>query len=694
MERLSSSSLSYSASKNDQTSIYSSKASRIFRERYVFHFEPFNRKGLFATNISLFRIFAEELDTNETFIPFAEKEEGMNFGTLYRTNESSAKWLGKIAPPPTSVSISSEKVLKEINFGAVKEMLGYNLYLEFGRNFFRLPKTLLANLPIKDSFTQNKVGNIYYGLERCLRIMTEYLQDFTPFAQVTTWDHQENRAIPCLKYIEEYRRFPTTVLFQGKSVPLHGMIELITVMHVLCDSDGLGGSGKNAGIIWERGESNNVIAARATKIDPGEVFSFDMYPLHETSKDVFLAATNGNLFIEWDAISRDPEAKQRFIGALIHCLKYKDDDAMLDFIFYRRFKRDSNAQEIDLSEAQTLVDKLKQRLEHLSVIYKENIKECMIFNPEELFETAVRRALVHVYKTNPMIVMIDLLREKISLSPIQSSILTYLCVMQIIGKPIMLLMILVFLQRSGIIEFEYFGKTYYALLALWMIYKREVYFSPLARSELEAANEFVSYATSDQLDGVIRLLGLNLFWTDVFTRQMVAERLLVLPALFKHGILKKPYPCHPDANLSLRTLCKITEIARPEQIAKVIKIILIYRNKNYTETRDLVNSLLNKVSPADYLSCFSFPDWKKYIPIFFSHVLLAQFSVHFKRTKYDEYCLSLEKANYPFEKQYLSEEQYHLMQNQFKNMKKDNKFTIPFEDADIEIIDLKKILQL
>ncbi|MGZ3633199.1 MAG: hypothetical protein ACXWM7_02570, partial [Parachlamydiaceae bacterium] len=239
-------------------------------------------------NQQIFRIYKGKHDRLDRYVPSGAKGGGCALGTVYnkisfKTNQPKGAWLGKVGAPkgllrhdPDTYRTRTEK---EINFDTIREKLAYDLYQEFGRGYFQVPKTRLSRQPLVDSFKPTTLPSGMFrivcrnALTNTLRIMSRFVEGYLDFkhARVPDYDGQPTSFI---EFIEKWHRPPEQLLTEeGQAVPLFGLMETIAVGRILADTDLLGGTGDNAGFIWIK-EGGEIVGAQTVKIDPGCAFCF------------------------------------------------------------------------------------------------------------------------------------------------------------------------------------------------------------------------------------------------------------------------------------------------------------------------------------------------------------------------------------------------------------------------------------
>ncbi|MGZ3798153.1 MAG: hypothetical protein ACXVB1_17405, partial [Pseudobdellovibrionaceae bacterium] len=244
-------------------------------------------QGICAYNQQIFRIYKGKHDRLYEYVPYAKKSGGSALGTIYnrissKTNQSKT-WLGKVGNPKGLLRNNPDtyrtRTEKEINLDGIREKLAYDLYQEFGRGYFQVPKTRLSRQPLVDSFKPTSLPSGMFhivcrnDLTNTLRIMSRFVKDYLDFKHARVPDH-DGQPTSFIGFIEKWHRPPLELLTdEGKAVPLFGLMETIAVGRILADTDLLGGTGDNAGFIWIK-EGDEIVGAQTVKIDPGCAFCF------------------------------------------------------------------------------------------------------------------------------------------------------------------------------------------------------------------------------------------------------------------------------------------------------------------------------------------------------------------------------------------------------------------------------------
>ena len=177
----------------------------------------------------------------------AAKVGGSAFGTIFTKADSTKRWIGKIGDTRDLVE-QYNYTFEDINIDVIFEKLASDLYEEFGRGFFKLPKTHLSQEPLINQFGPTKprwpIGEdpLYNFIQRncdksSLRIMSKFISDYHNFEDALTPD-LNGTPITCLEFIKKHHRPPETLLTPtGQTVPLYGLMEIVSVGRVLADTE-------------------------------------------------------------------------------------------------------------------------------------------------------------------------------------------------------------------------------------------------------------------------------------------------------------------------------------------------------------------------------------------------------------------------------------------------------------------------
>jgi len=157
---------------------------------------------------------------------------------------------------------------------ATLEKIGADLYAYLSEELFFVPKTRLAELPIKNKFTElHDLTGVLFNeinagrntpIHEGVYVMSKKVKNYRNLAELNDFMTSLENG----KLLEE-------VMIEGKTVPLKGLMEVLAASRLLADTDVLGGSGKNVGFVIERTPKGEAIAIRIVKVDPGYAFNFD-----------------------------------------------------------------------------------------------------------------------------------------------------------------------------------------------------------------------------------------------------------------------------------------------------------------------------------------------------------------------------------------------------------------------------------
>lgn len=353
-----------------QTDISSSllNSYRLFINPY-----PLTKFGIQESNRQIHQIYTDKYGKVLVYEPYKKKEEGSTFGTIFVKKDSSKQWIGKIGESRSLIQ-KHETTLEEINIDAIFEKLATDFYWEFGRGFFKLPKTRLSEQPLVNQFGPDKprwplLDCMYTFIEKnkdktCLRVMSKFIEKYHNFKDARTCDRDGE--ISFIEFIKKWHCPPENLLTPEKIiVPLAGFMEMIAVGRVLADTDLLGGSLDNAGFVWEVGDSGTIIGAHTVKIDPGRAFNFSCKEEDTTPstlnwvwntkknlngpqltdlKNIQTAQNNKSLVLYWDKLT--PKQQDLFLCTLFNSSRYTQAPDILDYLFYREGGFCQNGQDL------------------------------------------------------------------------------------------------------------------------------------------------------------------------------------------------------------------------------------------------------------------------------------------------------------------------------------------------------------
>ncbi len=227
-----------------------------------------------------------------------------------------------------------------------------------------------------------------------LRIMSRFVEDYHDLQQGFTLD-PSGTSVSFMEFIEKWHHPPTDLLTpSGKLVPLYGLIEMIAVGRVLADTDILGGNGMNGGFVWVK-NGEEIIAARAVKIDPGCAFNFTHDPNESRPspnwvintrdqlcegrmlnhiKDLQVAQNNHKVTLYWSDLTDNQ--KDAFLSTLYHISYDLENEKILNDLFYRggKFYKDELT-EFPEEIAKTFQHDMREWLCLQLDIYAEDIEQ-------------------------------------------------------------------------------------------------------------------------------------------------------------------------------------------------------------------------------------------------------------------------------------------------------------------------------
>jgi len=285
-----------------------------------------------------------------------QQGKGCNISSWYEI--FGERWFGKvninISPLSNALGSRGRRVTKrELNFAAVMEKIAFDCFSFLSFGTYLVPDSFLHEQPIMDEMNSRHplarefVSNNVYS---CLRVFSKSLPGFRDFSEVKVEYLQ--RRMNLIDFIETTHSIPRTVLDESNQpVQLIGLIELLVVARLLADIDSIGGSGTNAGIVYERNAKGEKIA-RVVKIDPGLSFSFipnvnscmnilfQMKSEGATEKCGFyststqIATQYRSLDIHWDYLS-DPQ-KITYFKHMKKCYQHCANVDVMSFLFFRQ----------------------------------------------------------------------------------------------------------------------------------------------------------------------------------------------------------------------------------------------------------------------------------------------------------------------------------------------------------------------
>ena len=375
--------------------------------------EPITKKGIQEQNPQLTRIYTGRQSTELQYTTVAEKTTGCALGAIYEKQHHDPanpkpcrRWIGKVGEPggllrndPNSVRTRTKK---ELNIDAMREKLASDLFEELGREIFTIPKTRLSQQSILTTYTNGHFMAHHWhgqGIHNTLQIMSRFVENYKDFEKAKTLD-EAGHEIKFLEFIERYHRPPDEIIDQhGELVPLRGFMGLLAVGRILADTDLIGGSGKNAGFIFET-ESGHPIA-RSVKIDPGYAFQVEQNMpgynwiinthkklggiMLDNIKDLQIANGNQDVTIKWDSLTHNQ--KDDFLAALFNCSRYLRSEEVLHFLFYRdgRFRR-SDIERMPEEVAQKKMDEMINWMRLQLDIYHDDLTIFRIRCPHQILK--------------------------------------------------------------------------------------------------------------------------------------------------------------------------------------------------------------------------------------------------------------------------------------------------------------------
>lgn len=329
--------------------------------------KPLTKKGIQESNRQIHLIYTDKQGEQLHYVAVAAKVGGSAFGTIFTKVSSTKRWIGKIGETRDLIQ-QYNYTFEDINIDVIFEKLASDLYEEFGRGLFKVPKTRLSEQPLINAFGPTKprwnYGDYFFDFiktnsdKSSLRIMSKFVTVYENFKDALTQD-LNGTPITCLEFIKKHHYPPETVITPTKqAVPLYGLMEIVSVGRVLADTDILGGGCDNAGFTWLKDkETEKIIAAQAIKIDPGRALNFsnirgsNLTELNwvlntkcnstistklDNIKDIQTAQNCKSVFFHWDALTQ--RQKETFLGILFNSSRYLQAPNVLHYLFFREGK--------------------------------------------------------------------------------------------------------------------------------------------------------------------------------------------------------------------------------------------------------------------------------------------------------------------------------------------------------------------
>lgn len=390
---------------------------KVIATKLPISFSPITIKGLLEEDKDLLCVYEDQQGVIPQFVPIAEKIGGTLPGTKYQKIDDQTIWLGKIntgtgrvARMVTDSDISH--TIKEMNVASILEEIAYALIKAFTSGMVRTPQTFLSKLNILDRFTEDNYlaqmiaerlatpGEDPHHVQ-CLRIMTEFIDGYQDFSKARTRT-PIGETIFFVEFIKRFHTLPEQILNPSDElVPLIGGPELLAVMRMLGDTDGLGGTGMNAGFVWKY-QNGVVAAAEVVKIDPGETFRFDTTTPGSINRlrctrdrrgntsdwladqrDIQTANQNHDMTIHWSAMT--PNQKERYLCTIMNSMRYKHNKGVLDLLLNRqgKFNR-SELEQIPPDLIEQLIEQINEWFDLNPEIYRPDLQDLLCRRPELL----------------------------------------------------------------------------------------------------------------------------------------------------------------------------------------------------------------------------------------------------------------------------------------------------------------------
>lgn len=252
-------------------------------------------------------------DQQPVYYVESAKVSGQAIGAFFKPQDKpySVGWLGKLGYFRGLTSTSTPQmaihsvVRRSSALEALAEKMAADLYAYLSEGNYRVPKTRLAELPIKNAYTeQHALTEVLYGeinegrkeaIDEGVYVLSKRVEGYQDLAKLKECVLQEEQK-EFTAFLKE-GKLPEHVILDGKKLPLLGLMEILAAGRLLADTDVLGGGGNNAGVVMKYDATGEAIAVGAVKIDPGYAFNFrGMENLFFQSKNP--AAHSSNLLRE------------------------------------------------------------------------------------------------------------------------------------------------------------------------------------------------------------------------------------------------------------------------------------------------------------------------------------------------------------------------------------------------------------
>jgi len=252
--------------------------------------------------------------------------------------------------------------------------------------------------------------------------------DITEYYDVIITNHKGNNQtvledMTFEKYINhpEYDRcFPQEILSNDvinniEAIKLSGLMTLLSVSTSLSDTDVLGTSGKNAGLVFLKSPSGTIYNALIVKIDPGEAFNYgDNDNLinkksttrnrrgdHDTQRNYIsdlrdIQYGNNSGIIKWECLLQ--EQRNEFLESKLDHFSYGED--IFNYLFYRDGSFDvesDNTISMDSSKANILIENLVEYLRLENEIYQNDLQNYIL---NERNDYLLAQAIIENKKSN------------------------------------------------------------------------------------------------------------------------------------------------------------------------------------------------------------------------------------------------------------------------------------------------------
>jgi hypothetical protein len=321
--------------------------------------------------------------------------------------------------PSTRLVCLKEEIIKECSMNSK--------IFSYCRNDNEMFEKEVWQSGLKDQFPNVKEGEY-------LAYLSKLVPGYRNLEDYQVKDKNQNN-IKFTDYIEKYKTFPLRVTIDDNEYPLTGIMKNAAVALFIGDQDWLGGSCKNTGAYIEN--VNDTDCAVAITIDAGFSANSDVTPF-EISENVipynanYSAKDKNQNSIHIDKLPE--ELRNEFFQSLyliVH--RYPGGDKRMDYLLEKIVKRNGafNDPSFDRKiltddKAIKIVDKLKNRINKLRVMFSAELQEYAFKNKEFLNKLVLQERkkdlefLQHIQESSKERTLVIIQPDENSVNPIKS----------------------------------------------------------------------------------------------------------------------------------------------------------------------------------------------------------------------------------------------------------------------------------